>query len=225
MNNFWLTLGIAGTLLQLVVISLMTRGFSRKYPGVFFYLLILFLTSVADFAGSLDPDSWDTWYSSVYNINNTVRQFGGYFAVISLYVMATERHPRRAVTRFRVIGGSLLLMVLTFAGNYGSIDDPEQYFTLVFRNMSFITAVLNLVLWFALVKTRTSDRILFLVSGGLGLNMAGEAIAESLRDLSGSSGLVASISVGSHILCLLIWIKALRLSTQTAAGPSRAPAG
>jgi hypothetical protein len=224
MNNFWLTLGIAGTLLQLVVIYLMTKGFLRKYPWVFFYLLILFLTSISDFAGALDQNSWETWYSPVYYVNNTVRQFSGYFAVVSLYVIATKRHPKRGVTRLRVIAGSLLLMLLTFAWNYTSGTAADLYFTRVFRDMSFITALLNLVLWFALVKTRTIDRILFLVSGGLGLNMAGEAIAQAVYDLSGNVN-VDALGVGSHILCLLIWIKAVRLSTQTAEGPSRVPVG
>ena len=68
MNVFWLGLGVSGLVLQLVIIYLMTQGFYRRYPWVFLYLLILFLTGVADSAGAVDPNFWEQIYENIYSV-------------------------------------------------------------------------------------------------------------------------------------------------------------
>ncbi len=220
----WIALGIAGTCLQVVVIYRMTLGFYRNYPGVFFYLLVLFLTATADFAGAMSAEAWGGWYRRIWGFNNIARHFAGIIAVVSLYFHATLTHPRRSAVRFRVVLLLLLTVAASLMWNWAG-EFEIFYVQLVGRDMSFVTAVMNLVLWFALIRSRTREAVLFLVSGGLGLNMAGEAIAQSLYSLELEPREIASaISVGSHLLCLLIWLRALNVYARSKGLGATAPA-
>lgn len=211
MNLLWITLGIAGTILQIVVIYRMVQGFHARYPGVFFYLLILFLTSVVDAATALGTAGWGGSYRQHYVFNNIARHLAGLVAVLSLYFHATLRHPRRYILRVQVLLAVVFVAVVSFYINYHGVLDSD-YIAEVGRDLSFLTALLNLILWFALIQSRRRERVLFLVSGGLGLNMAGEAVGQSLNAISWNMWFLASlIGVGSHLLCLVIWIRALRV--------------
>ncbi len=226
MEHFvFIPLAVVGVILQVMVIWAMSRGFVRRYFGVFFYLLVLFLTAVADFAAYLDPGQFGAWYQEVYYINNTVRQLSGFVAVLTLIFTATANHPQRVAVRVKILLGTAIVVVLSFSPPLAGGETPNLYITNASRNLSFSNALLNVILWFSLVKARASERRLFLVSGGLGLNMAGEAIAQSLVGMStGASAwlwyLGNFIAVPSHLLCLLIWWTAFRRVTELSELPS-----
>ena len=79
------------------------------------------------------------------------------------------------------------------------------------RNLGFLAVLLNLVLWAALLKHRRPDQTLLLVSGGMGIQMAGKAIGHALRQLSPSTVTAGNlVIVLSHLLCLYIWWQAFR---------------
>jgi len=224
MSIFWITIGLAGTILQVAVIYRMVQGFHRHYPGVFFYLLVLFLTSVVDSTAALGEAGWGVSYRQHYVFNNIARHLAGVVAVLSLYFRATEDRRRRFPLRSQV-----LLFVLVAGGAslyihyHGSLD--SNYIAQVGRDLSFLTALLNLALWFSLIQSRKRERVLFLVSGGLGLNMAGEAVGQSLNAISWNLWVLASlIGVGSHILCLLIWLRALKVYSLEQRAAARAEA-
>lgn len=214
----FLTLGTCGMILQVMVIYAMTRISFRRFGGIFFYLLVLFLTSLADMAAFFEIGRWPEWYRKYYYVNNVIRHFAGFVAVISLIDAATAEHPRRPALRLKLIAGTLAVIAFTFLVS----QDPRLglYMTKVARNLSFATIVLNLILWFSLIKVRERDRRLFLVSGGLGVNMAGEAIGQSMFYLSRSLVFPANLlKVASHLFCLYIWWKAFRWGEQEARGP------
>jgi len=222
MDYVFIAAGAAGTVLQLVVIYLMTnKGFYRVYPAVFFYLLVLFLTSVSDAAAYLDVNAYDTWYASIYFVNNTLRHFSGFAAVMSLYLKVTAVDRGMQRMRLRVIVGAIGITAFILAGHLLAYEDIESYLSVVGRDMSFFTAILILMLWMTLIRYRTRDPFLFLISSGLGLNMTGEAISLSLYYLGAPYGIASGIGVISHILCLLIWIKALRQKDRINTEPSR----
>lgn len=197
-------------LLQVLVIYAMTRTSLRRFGGIFFYLLVLFLTSVADMAVFLELGSWPQWYLRYYDINNMVRHLAVFIAVISLLYGATADHSRRAAFRTRLFAGTVLLVALSLLIS----PDPRLgiYMAKAARNLSFAAVLLNLVLWFSLIRVRERDRRLFLVSGGLGINMAGEAIGQSMFYLSPQLVFPANLlNVVSHLACLYIWWRAFRL--------------
>jgi len=49
------------------------------------------------------------------------------------------------------------------------------------RNLSFVEEVLNFVLWTVLIRNRSRDVVLLLVSAGLGIQVTGEVIGRSVR--------------------------------------------
>jgi len=53
------------------------------------------------------------------------------------------------------------------------------------RDLNFFgSAVLDLALWALLLRSRSKDSRLLLVSGGLGIQFTGEAIGDSLRSMA-----------------------------------------
>ncbi len=200
--------GCIGVLLQIAVIYAMSRSALPRYWGVFLYLLVLFLTSVCDMAGYLHPGGYPDWYRDFWLINNIIRHLSGFIAVLSLVFVATVHHPSRRTLRFGAIAGTLVVVAI-------SVLWPEESLVATAmrsgRDLSFFTIVLNLILWSSLIRVRHQDLRLFLVSGGLGVNMTGEAIAQSISMLSGSGVFANILAVVSHLLCLAIWWKAFRL--------------
>ncbi len=220
LNYLFTALGVLGVALQVMVLYAMSRGPYRSYPGIFVYVIVLFLTAVADSAAYLDPETWRGWYRSVYFYNNVARQGMGLAAVISLYFTATAQQPKKVALRIRIIAGTAVVIALSFLWATPIASRIPLYLTRVCRNLSFANAVLNLVLWFALIRERARDPRLFIVSGGLGLNMAGEAIGQSLLSMSRSTVVIGNlIAVSSHLLCLLIWWKAFRRSEELVRAP------
>ena len=227
----YIALGVLGVGLQLCVLVIMSRGAYREFLGIFFYVLVLFLTAVADMSAFFEPGIWGGWYREVFYLNNALRQVSGFIVVLYLFFRATADHPGRGAIRLRLVAATVVLIVavslLPYRAEMTSGELPD-YFAAVFRNLSFANALVNLVLWIWLVKIRTRDTRLFLVSGGLGINMAGEAIGQSLMSMATSGatpGILFDvgnlIAVLSHLLCLLIWIYTLRRVAAPAARPSR----
>jgi len=218
----FLIIGICGVLLQFLVITALSRSGYKRYPVLFFYLLVLFFTSIADLAVFLDLAEWPASYKRNFWVNNTLRQFCMFAVVISLIYKATVQSQRRRALQLALVVGTVGVVALSFT------LAPSQYFglymTTVSRNLSFTAVVLNLFLWVALIRSRQPDRQLLLVSGGLGLNMAGEAIGQSLRQLSRSTVTLGNlVGVLSHLLCLYVWWTAFRHSEQELESRSRAP--
>ena len=211
MQYFFTALGVCGTLLQVAVIYAMTRSELRRFIGIFFYLLVLFLTTVADMSIYLQYGGWPDWYRQYYFINNTIRHVSAFIAVLSLIFAATAGHPRRQAFRFKIVLATLagVAAILFFSPG----ETFPRYVNQVGRNLSFATALLNVVLWLSLIRSGLADRRLLFVSGGLGLNMAGQAIGQSMLEMGRSSwlGFFGNlIAIASHMVCLYIWWVAFR---------------
>ena len=107
-----------------------------------------------------------------------------------------------------LIAGSVLFAALSlyFTYNHGL----DLWMTQFSRNVGFLAVILNLILWAALLKHRRPDQTLLLVSGGMGIQMAGKAIGHSLRQLRLTVTTGNLVIVLSHLLCLYIWWQAFR---------------
>jgi len=73
---------------------------------------------------------------------------------------------------------------------------------------------LTLLLWLMLISSRHKDRQLLTVTGGLGLQFTGEAIGQSLRQLSVHHHILVVpgnlIGPLCHVLRLYVWSEAFR---------------
>ena len=203
--------GIAGAALQLLVVSALARGAYKTFPILFAYVITLFLTTVMDAAAVFGSGDRAEASRNLYWINDAIRQLFIFCLVISLIDRTMGNSPRRPALRRWLVLVLLLLAVLSFY----MLKEPflGLWLTRVSRNLSFCAVILNLILWAALIRYKQPDQRLLLVSGGLGIQMTGEAIGQSLRQLSRSTELAGNlILVLAHLLCLYIWWQAFRSS-------------
>jgi len=212
---FWALWGV-GTVLQVLVIASLVRAQNfKRFPLLFVFLIVLFLTSVADASAFLEIGQWTDVSRKYFWLNEAIRQSLMFAVVISLVIRALAG---TAMARLRkwLLSGTVLFAVFSVILN----SDPnlDKWMTTIVRNLSFCAVILNLALWLALVRRKPPDRELFLLSGGLGLQMAGDAIGYSLRQIAFQessrtlSTLGNIVAVFAHLLCLSVWLRAFRKS-------------
>jgi hypothetical protein len=203
---WWLIIG-AGLILQLTVIAVVLRR-RHGFEILFIYLLLLFLSTVVNTAAYYNPGA-QVRAARYYWISDAVCQTFIFVLVLSFIHNALVQRPNRTILRRRLWGGAGVFVLASLYFTW----DPRigHWMTDLSRNLAFLAVILNLVLWAALIQFRRNDRILLMVSGGMGIEMAGKAIGHSLRQLSKSTQLAGDlILVSTHLLCLYIWWQAFR---------------
>jgi hypothetical protein len=203
---FW----TVGLVLQARLLASLWPNRWRKFPTLFFYLILLFTTTIFDIVTYHFITDFNVW-SACYWTAEILRQSVLFMLVVSFGVAALpETHARQRLVHF--VAG---LAVLYWFATVGLLQNDRifEWMTAVVRNLSFGSAILNLAVWFLLILWRKRDVAVLLLSGGLGLQMTGEAIGQSLRQLFPQQAVAGSIlTVLAHLLCMLIWLRAVRYS-------------
>jgi hypothetical protein len=212
---------LASLLLYVAIIHRLFRAHLRTFFVLFAYLLVLLLTWVID--TTLYYGQGAIGFSDdarrLYFINDLCRQAMVYVLVISLIMRAVA-----GSARFRWMGRWLVLGAAVLAGLFFWFHhDPEKiatWMTNVIRNLSLVAMLMNLLLWILLVQRRTSDRTLLMVTSGLGLQMAGEAMGQSLRLIARATEPFGNVVlICAHIACLVVWYTAFKKPPQPAVQP------
>jgi hypothetical protein len=185
----------------------MLRGAYRCYGVLFGYMIVLIVTTAVEAAAFFWPRH-AAMPSTDYWVFDSVRQVLLYVVVISLILSASEQSAKRASIARLLISGSLLFAAFSLYITYSS--GLDFWMTQFSRNVGFLAVILNLVLWATLLKQRRPDQTLLLVSGGMGIQMAGKAIGHSLRQFRITVTTGDFVLVLSHLLCLYIWWQAFR---------------
>jgi uncharacterized membrane protein len=208
MTYFWSVPIWVGIVLQVLVVAALLRGPYRNFKVLFVYSVVLFLITIGEAAAFYDREIW-TKTSRHYWIGDAILQTLIFVLVISLVHRAMAASQKRATIRRILIGGATLFVVLSVYLTHDPVFGA--WMTQLSRNLGFAAVILNLVLWAALIREESADRRLLLVSGGLGIQMAGKAIGHSLRHISRGMILTGDvIIVFSHLICLYIWWQAFR---------------
>lgn len=222
----WVFAGI-GFLLEILIISAVLRHGRRTYALVLVYSVVLFLTSVVEAAAILAPRTgWTLVTRDYYWVGEFLRQF----LIFSIIIWFTYRRLLHSPAGRRAARWLVAAAILFTAASIALTRNPllNLWFTTASRNLSFCALILNLILWGVLLRDRRRDRRMLTVSGGLGIQMAGQAIGQSLRQMYGlSRSLVWAgnlVIVASHLLSLYILWTAFRGPTETD-GPSTGDAG
>lgn len=201
---FW----ILSALLQALVLTSLIRGPYKKYPFLTVYSTVLLLTTVGEVA-ALFGTGYGATTSRYYWISDSIKRFLLFCVVFGFVRRAAGDSPRSGMVQRLLILGALTVTGVSFLVHRGLKIDFLM--TNVGRDLSFLSAVLNLLLWSLLIRSRHRDRQLLMVTGGLGVQFTGEAIGHSLRHLSRSTVTAGDIIlVTSHVLCLYFWWEALR---------------
>jgi hypothetical protein len=209
--------------LQVALLNSLFRGGFKSFPVLLSYSLILFLSTVANIAareGGNLPEAWQNAYWVVDLILDGLL----YVLILSLVRRAVRQRPQRAkILRWLILAVGLLWLAALLL-----TQDPQlnQWMTNFAKYVAFGGALLNLFLWGVLIGTRHPDRNVLMISGGYGVQSAGEAIMHSLRMLATPSRsypiLITGNVIGAltHALCLAIWWRAVaRENAERAAQP------
>ncbi len=211
MSHYVFMTGIlAGTMMQLLVLSVLVRGQYRQFFTLTAYTLILFLVTVS--GGAMYADIGRAWSANLYLIywvGDSLTTLLLFLVIVALILRALKGSPSRA----RILRLILLATAILIAGSWFFTENVgmNRKMPAVSRNLSFLAALLNLVLWSALIRKPGRERVVMLLSGGIGLQFTGQAIGHSLRLLGPSLVMLGNVVlVFSHLLCLWIWWAALR---------------
>jgi hypothetical protein len=211
MTYFWFATFLAGCLLQVLVISSLIRDSYKIFPFLLANTVADLLSNVAGSAAYFRPDLYSA-YVRHYWVGEAVQQFLMFCLVISLIRQTVKDRSR---LQHWLAPGVIAIAALSLYRKHGNFN---MWMTELSRNLSFIAVLLNLYLWMALIRHKPDDRRLLLISGGLGLQMAGSAIGHALREMAKvrAEPLVTTgnlVIVVSHLLCLYVWWQALRKDT------------
>jgi hypothetical protein len=207
---FW----IVGLGLQFVVLSALLAGRVREYLAVFIYVISLFVTTVIDIIFRLEDGGRMTpLWTQVFWTADFLRLAGLYAVVISLVVQALPDGRQRLLVRRLLIAATVVFWLGCFWIQRS--DKPDMWLTFASRNLSFFLALGNFGLWLVLIAARAvhgrgRSQAVLMISGGLGVEMTCNAIAQSLRHLSPYTVMAGNIlGVLGHFACLYIWWQAL----------------
>lgn len=214
---YWLLAGVGIALQLFLVYSLTAKRYSIRLPYLYAYSIILVLTEGIDLGmrimqPRLSTSAMHMW--AYYWTDDFVRQFALFLVVISLLYVGGEPSP--AAKRLRKQATGAVIVIAVASGFYFRNDTLGTWATEVVRNISFAVVFVNLVLWSFLIRTGKTERLPLMLTTGIGLQMAGEAMGQALRSspLAHHSHVVVLIGnlilILSHILCLVTWLYALR---------------
>jgi hypothetical protein len=212
---FW----IIGLTLQYLVTQALLSGPFRQFTVIFAYLLCLTVTTITDILMRLDVGKLANTYKVYYWAEDLLRESALYAVVISLVLHAMPNSRRRAALLRLLVALALLFWI----GSILVYQEPSlnRWMTKVVRNLSFCSAVATLILWFVLIASEKRDTRLLVITGGLGLQMTGEAIGQSLIQISRSTYWLGVLTLMlAHFLCLYIWWRAFRTRPETEPAPA-----
>ena len=204
-----------GLPLELLIIAALLRGSYRRFPLLLLYSVALFLTTVVEISVSQE------YYAAYYWFDEAVRQALLFALVISLIYLASTDLRSRGLVRTGFILGAVIMAGTSFLLHYDPHAATGRWMTQWVRDIDFTAAFLDLGLWTLLLASRYKDTQLLMLSGGLGIQFAGEAINQSLRHLfqwSLSPG--EFVGLLTDLAGLWVWWQALRrpLSRTASAG-------
>ena len=203
----------------LILWSLLRTGRVRKYPFIFAYVTTLVLTTAVEIAAFTAQSSGARQLARspafYYWVNEGVLQALLLCVVFALIYHATTNAPRRAITRAVVVAGAILFPTASFLIHHDQNAALSMWMTLWSRDLNFAAAVLDLALWAMLIGVKEKDYRLLMLSGGMGVQFAGEALGESLRQFSRATVWPGNlIIVFADITCLYVWWQTFRTAPE-----------
>lgn len=218
MSSLFIVLSVFGVCLEIVLVFLLLRGPFRRYPLLLLFALAMLATTCLEFAVVRWWPNDAALFRKVYWSDDLVWFFLLFVAVVSLIYRALEESPLRAsMTKVLAVVfiGVLTLPFVVLHPPFVRQWTPAwgAWFAGTSQILDFGGAIMNLVLWTALLVSRRRDSQLLTLSAGLGVILTGQAVALGLRyfistnrwtpdllhDLSDIAGMV--------ILCMALWPK------------------
>ena len=201
-----------GLALQAAVIQSLVRGPYRRLPVLFGYSITLLFATVVDATAYFNGPAFRREFLAYYWIDEVIIQAFLFALVLSFIYKALALDQRRRAIMAALIGAAVVVGAASAWGNYDPAAPASLWMTLISRNLAFFAAILNFILWMVLMRARSASPQLLIISGGLGIESSGEAIAQSIRPLLTPATIwIANLfMILTHLACLAIWWYALR---------------
>jgi len=175
-----------GVLFELVLLFLLVRGSFRKYVVFSLYILTRFVTSVTVEAAYYVVGVKSVTYRTLYWSGEVTQDLLLFLVVIAFTYQALKDNPLRpkAAKALGVIVAVTAALPFAMLRNhhsrlYGFFS--SQWFNHASQIWNFGAAIMNLVLWTALLSNRRRDPQLVTLSIGVGMATASAAIAWGAR--------------------------------------------
>ncbi|MBM3811824.1 MAG: hypothetical protein FJW20_09330 [Acidimicrobiia bacterium] len=200
-----------GLILHILILrGILTATAYRIYPFLFAYCVVDFLSSVVEASAFLGLIRWQTVsrerFVYFYWANEFLLQLLIFTVMVSLIHKALE-HPK--ARRFLV--GFIVVLVLTasvasLAYTYSAKSGERVWITDLSGKLSFFSAMLNVILWTALIRGSRRNSRLLVIAAGLGVLTTGKSIGHHVRGLSAAAVPYANLFIVlSHLVCLFAW--------------------
>ncbi len=211
--------------------SLLRQAAYRDFPVLFAYSLVLLMTSAVDTGLEQNSPSFrGSWSQTLYYSDEALRQLFLFLVVLSLIDRGMRAKPYRDRVRAALVLGAVGAVALSMAIHKTTY--VPRWATEVTRDLSFGSVFLTLLLWMTLISSGRRDTQLLMLTGALGLQFTGEAIGQSLRQISHHHRwiLIAGnlFLSASYLIRLFVWWEAFRRPRKLVepggdlAGPSQA---
>ena len=204
----WITVPIA-FVLNILLIHVLLKNAGRSYVLITICAMVMLLSTVVELAAILGPELlWNRESRRYYWMAELLLESLLFATVILMCVRRIRQKNAHSPLIRWIIIGSLLFVVISAIVVYD--PRPNRWLTLVSRNLGVGALLVNLALWSSLLPDPNKDFTMLKVSGALGVNLAGQALGQSLRHLWQVSRLFAYagnlVLVITHILFLyLLW--------------------
>jgi hypothetical protein len=208
-----LGIGCAVALFLLVVFLLL--GYARKFWVVLLYvsweLLATISLTLADLYlhGTSQVDnatSASRLYARLYWTNDVIEDLFRFVLVtVLIYKVVGTSKPMIG----RVLTGVVLLMVVLPFPLYHPTFQPypkAAWFNSTSQLLNFGAAIMNLILWGALLQSRKRDPQILAVSVGLGILVTGTALSYGLRHFMPQGGFTAAFNLFLNLTQLTAWL-------------------
>ncbi len=225
MSYLFDALDITGVVLQAGLVVFLLLGPYRRYFVLLAYAVTMLATTVVEVSVSHLKPNDTALFRKIYWSDEVLWFFMLFLTVISLTYLALEGNPLRAKAGRVLAGifiGVLILPFVLFTPPF--FANPHQWtpawgawFNSTSQILDFGGAIMNLALWSALLTSKRRDPQLLMLSAGLGVILAGQAIAFGIRHFTHENirWIPDLLHDSSHVAGMLILCFALRPAQKT----------
>ena len=180
MNQLRLVLEAISTAIQVAVILFLLRGSFRRYPLLLVYCILQLIATVAEEYTYRAYGLTSALYRGLYWTDEMTLDLLLFLMVIALIYRALEGSSMR-VGMGRLLGVVFVVVLTVPFVLFSARRFSTAWFDGTSQLLNFGGAIMNLGLWTVLIGTKKRDPLLLTVSAGLGVAVAGAAIAFGLR--------------------------------------------
>ena len=205
-------LGTLDTVLLLALLVLLLRTPFHRHTTFTIYILVQFAAELAGWVAYYRFGSKSVAYRTVFWADQVALDLLLFLVVIAFAYEALEDNPLRqkAGKVFGVVFSVAVILPFALPVSGGRFNN--DWFNHASQIWNFGAAIMNLVLWAALLSSRRRDAQLVTLSIGVGLATASAALAWGARLWLAQSHRwpVDSFMAVTHMVSLLVWCWAFR---------------